>query len=166
MNFNEHVVVLKRTDLTNMYKISLLDEGERSIDRPTTLLGAGVLGYGFGTFTDGVLGQFTGQEKAHRSLNFPARYRRPLVVVGETRSFGSDSFKNIINKTVHDTHGLTGNSGIGMYLFKHFVNVNRVTFLPPALLLFVSLGDVLLGLSGLLGGFTTSLGRHDTTAVT
>jgi len=35
------------------------------------LFGAGVLGNGFGTFTDGVLGQFTGQQEADSGLDFP-----------------------------------------------------------------------------------------------
>ena len=36
------------------------------------LLGAGVLGDGFGTLTDSVLGQFTGQEKADSGLDLSA----------------------------------------------------------------------------------------------
>ena len=37
-----------------------------------SLLAAGVLGDGFGSLRDGVLGQFTGQEKTNGSLDFSA----------------------------------------------------------------------------------------------
>ena len=37
-----------------------------------SLLAAGVLGDGFGSLRDGVLGQFTGQEKTDGSLDFSA----------------------------------------------------------------------------------------------
>ena len=48
-----------------------------------------------------------------------------------------------------------------MDLFQHFVNVNGVGLLPPALLLLVSLHDSLLGLAGLLGSLSAYFWGHD-----
>ena len=47
-----------------------------------------------------------------------------------------------------------------MDLLEDFVDVNCVGLLPPPLLLLVSLGDVLLGLSGLLGSLSTDFWGH------
>ena len=48
--------------------------------RKNTLLAAGVLGDGLGAFTDGVLGQFTGQEETDSSLDLPGSDGGALVV--------------------------------------------------------------------------------------
>ena len=69
------------------------------------LLGAGVLGDGLGTLRDGVFGQFTGEEEPDGGLDLPGGDGGPLVVVGQTGSFGSDTFKDIVDKGVHDAHG-------------------------------------------------------------
>jgi len=119
------------------------------------LFGAGVLGHCLGTFTDGVLGQFTGQQKPDGSLDFPAGNGRTLVVVGKTTGFSGDALEQIVDETVHDAHGLRRHTGVGMYLFQYFVDVDGVRFLPLGLALFVGLGDVLLCLAGrLLHRFT------------
>ena len=47
-----------------------------------------------------------------------------------------------------------------MDLLEHLVDVDAVGFLPPSLLLLVTLSNGLLGLSGLLGGLSRSLRRH------
>ena len=47
-----------------------------------------------------------------------------------------------------------------MDLLQHLVNVDAVGFLPPALLLLVSLGNALLSLTSLLGGLSGGLWRH------
>ena len=47
-----------------------------------------------------------------------------------------------------------------MNLLQHLVDVDGVGLLPLTLALLVSLGDVLLGLAGLLGGLSAGLGRH------
>ena len=124
-------------------------------------LGAGVFGDGLGAFTDGVLGEFTGQQEPHGSLHLPGRDGGPLVVVGEAGSFGGDTLEDVVHERVHDGHGLAGDTGVGVHLFQHLVDVDGVTLLPlMLLLLFVGLGDVLLGFARLLGGFSTCLGRH------
>ena len=128
---------------------------------PGNLLGARVFGDGFGTFADSVLCQFAGQKKTDSSLNLPTRDGRTLVVVGQTRSLCSDTLENVVDKAVHDGHGFAGDSSVGMNLLQYFVDVNSIALLPLALLLLVSLGNVFLSFSSLLGGFATSFRRHD-----
>ena len=90
------------------------------------LLAAGVLGYSFGSFAHGVLGQFTGQEKADSSLDLPASDGGTLVVVGQTASLGSNSFKDVIDEAVHDGHSLAGNSSVWVHLLQNLVDVDAV----------------------------------------
>ena len=124
------------------------------------LLGAGVLGDSLGTFRDGVFGQFTGEEKPDGGLDLPGGDGGPLVVVGQAGSFSSDTFEDIVDEGVHDAHGLGGDTSVGVDLLQHLVDVDSVGFLPFAVLLLVSLGDVLLGLAGLLGSLSGGLGGH------
>lgn len=125
-----------------------------------TLLGAGVLGDGFRTLADGVLCQLAGQEQTYRSLDLPGRDGRPLVVMGQAGCLGGDALKDVVDEAVHDGHRLGGDSGVGVNLFQHLVYVDGITFLPPALLFLVSLGDVLLGLAGFLDRFTAGFRWH------
>ena len=121
------------------------------------LLGAGVLGYRFCAFGDGVFGELTGQEKTNRSLDFAAGDRRTSVVVGETRSFRSDAFENVVDERIHDAHGLARYSSVGVDLLEHFVNVDAVAFLASLLPLFLAVQ----GNSSLLHGFlVTFRGDH------
>ena len=53
-----------------------------------------------------------------------------------------------------------GDTSVRVDLLEHLVDVDAVGFLPLALLLLVALGDGLLGLAGLLGGFTGGFGWH------
>ena len=80
----------------------------------SNLLGAGVLGDGLGSFRDGVLGQFTGQQKPDGGLDLPGGDGGPLVVVGQTGSLGGDTFEDIVDEGVHDAHGLGRDSGVGV----------------------------------------------------
>ena len=107
------------------------------------LLGAGVLGDGLGAFRDGVLSQLTGQQQADGRLDFPARDGGALVVVGKAGGLGGDAFEDVVDEAVHDAHGLGGDAGVGVDLLQHFVDVDGIALLPLALLLLVSLGDVL-----------------------
>ena len=126
----------------------------------TNLLGAGVLGDSLGTLRDGMFGQFTGEEKPDGSLDLPGGDGGSLVVVGQTGSFSSDTFEDIVDEGVHDAHGLGGDTSVGVDLLQHLVDVDSVGFLPFAVLLLVTLGDVLLGLSGLLGSLSRNFGGH------
>ena len=122
--------------------------------KKSNLLGAGVLGDSLGAFRDGVLGQFTGEEEPDSSLDLPGGDGGPLVVVGQAGSFSSDTFKDIIDKGVHDAHGLGGDTGIGVDLFQDLVDVDSIRLLALMAFLLSVLGDSLGGLSGFLGGFS------------
>ena len=124
------------------------------------LLGAGVLGDGLCAFRHGVLGQLSGQKQTDGRLDFPGRDGRAFVVVGQTGRLSGDALENVVDEAVHDRHGFRGDSRVGVDLLQHFVDVNGVALLPLALLLLVALGDVLLGLAGLLGCFTADFWGH------
>lgn len=140
-------MVLKRTDFVLTVEVS-------------ALFGTGVFGDGFGTLTNSVLSQFTGQQKTHRGLNFPAGDRRPFIIVSQSARFCSDPFKDVVHETVHDAHCFARNSCIRMDLLQYFVDIDCVAFLPLTLLLLVAFGNVLLSFTRLLGCFTASFRWH------
>ena len=135
-------------------KNRLLDDAGRH------LLAAGVLGDSLGSFADGVLGQFTRQEETNCSLDFARRDRFLLVLERETRSFGSDTLEDVVDEGVHDAHGLGRNSDIGVDLLQDVVDVDGIGLLPLGLLLLVSLGDGLGGLSCSFGSLSGGLWGH------
>lgn len=140
-------MVLKRT-VGGKYKVPL-----------NFLLGAGVLGDSLGALRDGVLGQFTGKEETDSGLDLPRGDGGSLVVMCETGCLSGDSLEDIVDKAVHDGHGLAADTGIRVDLFQHLVDVDAVTFLPPPLLLLVADTGGLC-LTGLLGSFRTNFGWH------
>ena len=108
-------------------------------------------GHRLGTFTDGVLGEFTRKHETDSGLNLARAERRLFVVRGELSSFSGDALKDIVDKGVHNRHALLGDTSIGVDLLQHLVDVRAVGF-----------GALLrLGLAGgsLLGGFRRLLGR-------
>jgi len=127
----------------------------------TSLLGRSILGHCLRTLRDGVLGQLSGEEETDSSLDFPRRDGGSLVVVGETGSLSSDTLKDVVDERVHDGHGLSGDASVGVNLLEHLVDVDSVALLPALLPLLVSLGDVLLGLAGLLRCLARGFGCHD-----
>ncbi len=130
-----------------------------SVGAGSRLLAAGVLGHGLGALADGVLGQLTWQQETHGGLDLPAGDGGPLVVVGQARGLGGDSLKDIVDKAVHDGHGLAADTGVGVHLLQHLVDVDSVAFLPLALTLLVA-GTNGLSLAGLLGAFGADFGWH------
>ena len=77
----------------------------------------------------------------------------------DVKSF--ETFKDIIDEGVHDAHGLGGDSGVGVDLLQHLVDVDGVGLLPLALLLLlVSLGNGLGSLARLGGSLSGGLGWH------
>ena len=112
-----------------------------------------------------MLGQFSGEEETHSGLDFPGGDGGALVVVGKTGSLSSDTLEDIVDERVHDAHGLGGNTGIGVHLLQHLVDVDSVGLLALAVLLLVTLSNGLGGLASLLGGLSGSLGRHDVAVV-
>jgi len=125
------------------------------------LLGAGVLGDSLGSLRDGVLGQLSGQEEPDSGLDLPGGDGGPLVVVGQLGGLSGDPREQVVDKRVHDAHGLGGDTGVGVHLLQDLVDVDGVGLLPLALpLLLVALGDLLGGLARLGGGLSGGLGRH------
>ena len=119
------------------------------------LLGAGVLGDSLGALRDGVLGELTREEEPDSGLDLAGGDGGPLVVVSQTAGLGGDPLEQVVDERVHDGHGLGGDSGVGVDLLQHLVDVDSVGLLPLSLLLLlVTLGDGLGGLAGLLGSFS------------
>ena len=141
-------------------EVSRVDHRPAPVARLTSLLAAGVLGDGLGALRHGVLGQLTGQEQTDGSLDLSGGDGRALVVVRQTGGLGSDALEDVVDERVHDAHGLGRDASVRVDLLEHLVDVDAVRLLPLALALLVSLGDVLLGLAGLLGGLSASLRRH------
>jgi len=110
-----------------------------------------------------VLGQLSGKEEPDRGLDLPGGDGGPLVVVGQTGSFSSDSGEDIVDKGVHDAHGLGGDTGVGVDLLEHLVDVGGVGFdaLLAALLLVAGGGDFLGSLGGCLLGGCLGHGRNE-----
>ena len=131
-----------------------------SVNCKNNLLGAGVLGNGLGAFRDGVFGQFSGEEEPDGGLDLPGGDGGPLVVVGQFGSLGSDTLEEIVDERVHDAHGLGGDTGIGVHLLQHLVDVDGIRFLTLVLALLSVLSNGLGGLAGFLGSFSRGLGRH------
>ena len=75
-----------------------------------------------------MFGQFSGQQEPDSGLDFPGGDGGPFVVVSQTRSLSSNSFKDVIDKGVHDTHGLRGDSSIRMDLLQDFVDIDSIGF--------------------------------------
>jgi len=124
------------------------------------LLGASIFRDGLGALRHGVLGQFSGQEQTDCGLDFPGSDGGASVVVSQTGSFSGDALEDVVDKAVHDGHGLAGDSSVGVHLLQHFVDVDAVRFPPPPFALLVS-GTLGLGLAGgLLGSLGCWLGWH------
>ena len=97
-----------------------------------------------------MFGQLARKKKAYSCLNFPRANGRFLVVVRQAGSFASDTLKYIVDERVHDTHGLTGDTSVGMDLLHDFVNVDRVTLFPFPVPLFLVSAGLLAALFGYL----------------
>ena len=130
-----------------------------------TLLGAGVLGYGLGPLRHGVLGELSRKKQPDSGLDLAGGDGRPLVVVGEARGFSGEPLEDVVDKRVHDGHGLGGDAGVGVHLLEHLVDVDGIRLFPlgrPLFLISSSSGfrDDCLGRLSTLGRFPGSFGRH------
>ena len=76
-----------------------------------------------------MFGQFTWQMQPHSSLDFPAGDGVFPIVVSQVRSFGGNVLKDVVHKGVHDAHGLAGDTGVGVHLLQHLVDVDGVALL-------------------------------------
>ena len=113
----------------------------------------------FGSFTECVLGQFTGQQQSNCSLDLMARDGCSFVVVRKSWSFTSNSFKDVVHEAVHDWHCFGADSSLGVNLLQHFVDVERVSFSSLPFLLLVSCW-LLLSFASFPHGFATDFGCH------
>ena len=71
--------------------------------------------------------------------------------MGQLGSLSSNTLKEIIGQGVHDAHGLGGDTGIGVDLLQHLVDVDDVGLLSIGFALLAVLGNNLSGLGGLSG---------------
>ena len=127
----------------------------------SNLLGAGVLGDSLGTLRNGMLGKLTREKETDSSLDFARGDGRPLVVVGKTGSLSSNALKDVIDKGVHDAHGLGADASVRVDLLEDLVDVDGIGLLSLAVLgLLITLGDSLGGLASLLDSLSWSLGGH------
>ncbi len=111
-----------------------------------------------------MLCQLTRQYEPHRSLNLARSDGRFLVVSGETRCLLRQFLEDVVNKTIHDAHGLAGDPDVRMDLLQDLEYIDLVGFyvLLCSLLLFVCgrriLRKLFLGSWLLLGGSLLSRG--------
>lgn len=110
--------------------------------------------YILGALRNSVLGEFTRKDQTHSRLNFARGDGRTLVVGGEFGSFTGDTFKNVVDKRVHDGHGLVGDTGIGVDLLEDLVDVGCVGLTTGDL---ATLLSFLLFSSGLCGSLSCGL---------
>lgn len=125
-----------------------------------SLLAAGVLGDGLGALGDGVLGELARQQQTHGRLDFAARDRVLLVVVGQTRRLGGDALEQVVHERVHDRHGFRADARVRVHLFEHLVDVGRVRLLGLLPALLVTRASSFLRLGSLFGSFGAWFRRH------
>ena len=107
-----------------------------------------------------MFGELTREKESDGRLDLAGRDGGPLVVVSQPGGFGGNPLEDVIDKRVHDRHGFGRDSSVRMHLFQDLVDVDGVGFLPLAVLLLISLGDVLLGLTSFLRRLTACFGSH------
>ena len=59
-------------------------------------------------------------------LDLPTRDGGAFVVVRQSGSLSIESLKDVVDKAVHDGHGLAGDTGVWVHLFQDFVVVDAV----------------------------------------
>lgn len=114
-----------------------------------------VLGHSLGSFRDGVLGEFSGKDKADGGLDLAGGDGGAFVVAGELGGFTGNPLEDVVDERVHDGHGLVGDTSVGVDLLEDLVDVGRVGFLSGLLLGFAVL--VLLLSVGLCGCLSSGL---------
>ena len=108
-----------------------------------------------------MLRKLTRQQQTDSGLNLSRSDGDALVVLYKTRRFGRDALEDVVDKGIHYGHGLEGDTGVGMHLLQHLVDVDGKGLLALAvLLLLVGGADSFLGLARLLDGLTGAWGSH------
>ncbi len=108
-----------------------------------------------------MLRQLSREVESDSSLDFPARDRVLLVVVSQSGSFSGNSFEYVIDKRVHDAHGLGGDTSVRVDLLQDFVDVDGIALLARLSSgLLLSSGLALHGSSLLLSLLGCDFSRH------
>ena len=92
-----------------------------------------------------MLGQLAGQEQPDGGLisreplrgdgrptektNKTPHIDSPFVVVCQLASLCSNSLEEVVDKRVHDGHGLRGHTSVGMHLLQHLVVIKTVNII-------------------------------------
>ena len=87
------------------------------------LRSAGEFSNCFGSFRDGVFGEFTGKDKFDSRLDFAAREGPFSIVSNQFAGLPCDLLKGVINKGVHDVHRLLADPDFGVDLLQNLVDV-------------------------------------------
>ena len=75
--------------------------------------------------------------------------------MSQTAGLGSNPLEQVVDKGVHDAHSLGGDTGVGVDLLQHLVDVDGVGLLPLGPLLLIALATHHLGgLAGLLSSLS------------
>ena len=91
-----------------------------------------------------MLGKLTRKRQTNSSLDFSGRQGLLLVVSRKTDGLSGKTIERVTDERVHDGHGSARDTGIGVNLFQHLVDVRSVR-------LNSSLSSLLI--SSFLGGF-------------
>lgn len=105
-------------------------------------------GDGLGAFRHGVLGELTGEGKAHGGLNFPGGKGGTSGVAGAASGFAGEALEQVVDEGVHHAHAALGDTGVGVHLLEHLVDVGAVGF-DALLAAFAAAAASLLALSAL-----------------
>ena len=73
-----------------------------------------------------MLGKLPWKNESYSSLDLPGSNSWLLVVAGESRCLVRQFLKDIIDETVHNSHGLAGNTDIRMDLLENLEDVDLV----------------------------------------
>ena len=97
-------------------------------------------GHSLGAFADGVLGEFTREEKSDGGLDFATAKSALLVVADELAGLKGNALEGVVDEGVHDAHAPLADSGVWVDLLEDTVDVK---------------GEGFRSLLGLLGGTST-----------
>ena len=84
-----------------------------------------VLGDGLSSFRDSVSGELSREDELDSWLNLSGWESSSFVESDQLGSFSGDSVEGVMDERVHDVHGLLWDTDVGVYLFEHFVDVDR-----------------------------------------
>ena len=108
-----------------------------------------------------MLGELTGQQQTDGGLDLATSDRRALVVVSETGRLGGDALEDVVYKRIHYAHRFARDTGVGVHLLQHLVDVDAVALPPFSVSLLVTTSRCLRLADGLLGALRCCFGRHD-----